>query len=107
MFTKLDYSTNFTTRVNKDHVIDSYGRRLLLFCHMTDLHIANGRLGYDRGVGQFTFVSLSVVDYLFCSDAYVENVSILQLNEFSNHSPVMYALASKYMAERTMRRSRF
>ena len=101
-------STHSTTRVNKDHVIDSYGRRLLLFCHVTDLHIANGRLGNDRGVGQFTFVShtgLSVVDYLLCSDAdskYVENFSVLQVNEFSDHSPVMYALASKYMAERTI-----
>ena len=39
--------TSLTTRVNKDDVIDSYGRRLLSFCKITELFIANGRLGED------------------------------------------------------------
>ena len=39
--------TSLTTRVNKDDVIDSYGRRLLSVCKITELFIANGRLGED------------------------------------------------------------
>ena len=31
------------TRVNKDHVLDTHGRRLLLLCQTSDLIIANGR----------------------------------------------------------------
>ena len=91
-------STTFTTRVNKDHVVDCYGRRLLLFCQVTDLCIANGRLGGDRNVGQFTFVSnngFSVVDYLLCShedSKYIKNFYVADFDEFSDHSPVMYSL---------------
>ena len=89
-----------TTRVNKDNVIDSYGRRLLSFCKITDLIIANGRLGEDTNLGQYTctFVShngLSVVDYLLCSfaDAHcIKNFRILCCNEFSDHSPVYFTL---------------
>ena len=90
--------TLLTTRVNKDNVVDSYGRRLLSFCKITDLIIANGRLGEDSGLGQYTFVShngLSVVDYLLCSFAdthCISNFSILCCNEFSDHSPVYFSL---------------
>ena len=90
--------TLLTTRVNKDNVVDSYGRRLLSFCKITDLIIANGRLGEDSGLGQYTFVShngLSVVDYLLCSFAdthCISNFCILCCNEFSDHSPVYFSL---------------
>ena len=98
-------TTTFTTRVNKDHVVDCYGRRLLLFCQVTDLCIANGRLGGDRNVGRFTFVShngLSVVDYLLCShndSKFVENFYVVDFNEFSDHSPTVYSLALKLHVE--------
>ena len=55
-------------RVNKDHVIDAYGRRLLLLCQKTNLLIANGRYFEDSEIGEFTFVTQngsSVVDYMF------------------------------------------
>ena len=90
--------TFLTTRVNQDDVIDSYGRRLLSFCKITDLIIANGRLGEDSNLGQYTFVShngCSVVDYLLCSFAdsqRIKNFRILGCNEFSDHSPVYFTL---------------
>ena len=55
--------TLLTTRVNKDNVVDSYGRRLLSFCKITDLIIANGWLGEDSGLGQYTFVSHNGLSY--------------------------------------------
>lgn len=44
-FSDFIHNDSITTRINQDDVIDSYGRRLLLFCQMTNLFIANGRLG--------------------------------------------------------------
>ena len=58
--------------MNQDKVVTSFGRRLLLFCQMTDLFIANGRRGDAQSTSLFTFAShngLSVVDYLLCSVA--------------------------------------
>ena len=52
-FYELFDETAFTQRVNKDYVIDSYGRRLLAFCKMTDMLIANGRLGADTNIEQY------------------------------------------------------
>jgi hypothetical protein len=51
------YSRDVPARVNKDHVLDSSGRRLLELCRATGLTIANGRLGNDAGVGEFTYCS--------------------------------------------------
>ena len=90
--------TFLTTRVNQDDVIDSYGRRLPSFCKITDLIIANGRLGEDSNLRQYTFVShngCSVVDYLLCSFAdsqRIKNFRILGCNKFSDHSPVYFTL---------------
>ena len=70
------------------------------------IHDASGCLGEDRNVGQFTVVShngLNVVQYLLCrnADSKFENFCILEFNEFSDHSPVMYCLASRYTPEET------
>ena len=57
-------------RVNKDHVLDAHGRRLLLLCQSSGLLIANGRVSEDTNEGEYTFASgngLSVVDYLLAS----------------------------------------
>ena len=53
-------------RTSKDSVIDNYGRRLLDLCKSTGLIIANGRLGADKYIGDFTCITprgQSVVDY--------------------------------------------
>ena len=60
----------FPLRKSRDIVLDNYGRRLLDLCKSTDLLIANGRLGDDKDIGEFTYVTSrgrSVVDYLLLS----------------------------------------
>lgn len=57
-------------RVNKDHVLDTHGRRLLLLCQSSGLLIANGRVHEDRNIGDYTCLScngLSTVDYLLAN----------------------------------------
>ena len=48
-------SADISYRKNKDHVIDFYGKRLIELCKITNLLIANLRLGSDKGIGEFTF----------------------------------------------------
>ena len=48
---------NVPARVNKDHVVDVYGRRLLGLWRMTGLVLANGRLFHGASSGEFTFCS--------------------------------------------------
>ena len=74
---------------------------------MTNLFIANGRLGDFHNTSEFTFASnngLSVVDYLLCSVAdsqYINHFCILNFNEFSDHSPILFSLSSKYFRQQT------
>ena len=54
-------------RVNKDHILDSCGRKLLELCKSEGFVIANGRLGDDYGVGEETYYAIqgkSTADYL-------------------------------------------
>ena len=70
--------------------------------YLTDQHTCIDNQPYYLN---YTFVSHngpSVVDYLLCSNAdskFIKNFRILQFNEFSDHSPIMYCLASKYTPE--------
>ena len=104
-FSDFIHNDSITTRINQDDVIDNYGRRLLLFCQMTNLFIANGRLGDFHNTSGFTFAShngLSVVDYLLCTVAdsqYINQCCILNFNEFSDHSPILFSLSSKYFRQ--------
>ena len=61
---------HFTKKINKDLVLDVYGRRLFDLCKATGLLIANGRIGQDKDKGDFTFCSKrgqSVIYYLLIS----------------------------------------
>ncbi|XP_071150251.1 uncharacterized protein [Mytilus edulis] len=66
-------------------------------CHNTGLTICNGRLRNDLA-GQFTFCTSngrSVNDYLLtcpCDYKLVENLKVLEHNEFSDHSPLFYEI---------------
>ena len=79
------------TRVNRDHVTDAYGRRLLELCKTTNLLIANGRLGLDKDVDEFAFYGekgCSVVDYLLLpltDSETISNFKIYDVTEFSDH----------------------
>ena len=70
-----------TTRYNSDKSkIDNYGSRLLSMCKSFDIHIGNGRLFKDRGIGAATFKNTTVVDYCIMSPelfSYVSNFEIL------------------------------
>ena len=88
-------------------MIDSHGRRLLLFSQMTIILIANGRLGDLSNTSGFTFAShngLSVVDYLLCGiedSQYIKHFCILNFNEFSDHSPILFSLSTKFARQQT------
>ena len=56
-------STDIPPRKNKDHVIDSYGKRLIELCKTTNLLIANGRLGSDIGIAM---ARMDVVLLIIC-----------------------------------------
>lgn len=88
-------------RASKVHVTDAYGRRLLEVCKTTKLLIANGRLGLDKGIGDFTFCGekgCSVVDYLLVLLIDFETISsfeICEFTEFSDHAGIAFGLNCK------------
>ncbi|KAH3844107.1 hypothetical protein DPMN_086359 [Dreissena polymorpha] len=92
-------------RASKDHVIDTNGKRLSELCQSTSFIIGNGRLHDDLNVGEFTFHShrgSSLVDYLLLEpkDIFlVSNFKILQPNELSDHSGILFSLASRHAAD--------
>ena len=92
-------------RASKDHVIDTNGKRLIELCQSTSFIIGNGRLHDDLNVGEFTFHShrgSSLVDYLLLEpkDIFlVSNFKILQPNELSDHSGILFSLASRHAAD--------
>ena len=62
------YADNMLVRKSKDaSTINKHGRELLGLCKSTGLLIFNGRLGQDRGIGEYTrddTTGRSVVDYV-------------------------------------------
>ena len=83
-------------RKSRDIILDNYGRRLLDLCKSTNLLIANGRLGDDKNIVEFTCVTSrrrSVVDYILLSlyDFYcVSHFSIGDIDEHSDHSGLLF-----------------
>ena len=78
--------------------MDFNGKRLLELCKTTQLLIANGRIGHDTGLGEYTFIGCngrSVVDYLLLSRDYFDNVVNFQIcapTEFSDHSGLSFEI---------------
>ncbi|MEW8545054.1 MAG: reverse transcriptase family protein [Candidatus Thiodiazotropha sp.] len=85
-------------RVNKDCVLDFNGKRLLELCKTTELLIANGRIGQDADLGEYTFIGSngrSVVDYLLLSRddfEYIVNFCVSEPTEFSDHSALVFSV---------------
>jgi len=96
---ELDY-INLPERVNKDHVIDAHGRRLVYLCKTTNLFIGNGRLDEDEHF-IFTFYNnngASTVDYLliqFNNLKHITSFKIKPPNEFSGHCPICFCINRK------------
>lgn len=92
-------------RVNKDHVLDTSGRRLLLLCQTSNLILANGRVLGDSNSGEFTYCShngLSAVDYLLLSPndvQYLTDFKVLEFNEFSDHAPIYFTFKFRSVIE--------
>ena len=42
-------------RYNKDTTLNNNGQLLIDFCKVSNMKILNGRLGSDKGVGDFTY----------------------------------------------------
>ena len=76
-------------------------------CKSTDMRIVNGRLHNDAQVGSFTCMTAngeSLVDYLLTSYENFSSVldfKILPFNEFSNHAPLYFSIATQvYVSQR-------
>ena len=69
--------------MNKDGYTNNNGNKLIELCKMSYLKIANGRIGKDRGIGNYTchttnrnsamdFVLLSMELFPYVDDFYVD-----------------------------------
>ena len=84
-------------RVSKDKSVNSFGRSLLSLCCSLNLHIVNGRLGYDAGRGDFTCIvnlGASVVDYAIMSTFLFSRVAKFEvgLSTISDHFPLSLSM---------------
>ena len=91
-YTANDFSRK---RKAKDNHVNIFGRTLLNLCKELDVHIVNGRCGYD--CGNYTFISnqgKSLIDYVLASPSlfkYILDFSILK-TDISNHFPTITKL---------------
>ena len=85
-------------RFSLDRKSDSSGLRLLGICKEAGLRIANGRVGADKGQGEFTYQSTlgnSVIDYVLLQPEffkYVTQFIVHDLFTFSDHAPLQLSL---------------
>ena len=84
--------------VCKDCVLNYNGKRLLELCKTTELLIANGRIGLDAQLGEYTYIGetgRSVVDYLLLSREYIDqivNFCVCDPTEFSDHCALLFKI---------------
>ena len=89
-----------TRRFNTDLKTNNNGRKLINFCKMSNLVIANGRFGQDKGVGALTCTTAtgsSTVDYILASPDLLPQVTNLTVDDLDRglsdaHSPVTIEL---------------
>ncbi|VDI73031.1 Hypothetical predicted protein [Mytilus galloprovincialis] len=102
-----DEVPNIPTRCSLDTIANRFGKLLIQLCYNTGLTICNGRLGNDRD-GKFTFCSpngRSLIDYMLASpNDYdkISNFGILNINEFSDHSPLVFEVGIKTVTEENL-----
>ena len=88
-------------RFSLDRKSDSSGARLLGICKEAGLRIVNGRLGVDKGIGEFTYQSVlgrSVIDYVLLQPDFFKYVSQFIVHDiftFSDHAPLQLSLKMK------------
>ena len=102
-----DEVPNIPTRCSLDTIANRFGKLLIQLCYNTGLTICNGRLGNDRD-GKFTFCSpngRSLIDYMLASpNDYdkISNFGILNINEFSDLSPLVFEVGIKTVTEENL-----
>ena len=90
---------------DKGHV-NNNGLCLLDFCKQTGLRIMNGRVGDDKGIGQYTFVGSrgsSVVDYVLCTQDLFRNVCHFKVHEpniLSDHCLLTFSFDFQMLSAR-------
>ena len=87
------------SRYSLDKEINAYGRRLIDMCKSTNIHIANGRIGLDKGIGQLTCKNASLVDYVIMSPQifpYVKTFHVEAFNELYSdvHNAITFSIRS-------------
>ena len=90
------------SRKNHDLVVNQFGHKLLNLCKSNNMCIANGRLEE----GKYTFNSLhknkpiaSTVDYVITPRQHlhvIQNMCVLDMNEFSDHNPIVFTMSYNY-----------
>ena len=83
-------------RCNADKTFTQFGSELIDFCISQGLLIMNGRVGRDKGKGNFTCKGVSVVDYFIASPTIFPHVSDFGVCDFDKclsdvHCPI-YAI---------------
>ena len=64
-------------RVNMDAYVNNNGKRLIKLCKMSDINIANGKIGRDKILGNFTCHTSngqSTIDYTIVSMELFPNI---------------------------------
>ena len=90
-------------RMNKDGYTNNNGNKLIELCKMSDLKIANGRIGKDSGIGNYTchttngnstidFAILSMELFPYIDDFYVD---ILDKCMSDVHFPICLVMLCK------------
>lgn len=85
--------SHMSPRVSNDKHVNNFGVKLIDFCKVNTLRIANGRLFKDQNVGDFTFVNhngCSVIDYLLYTDNIVKSINDfgIETRSESSHLPI-------------------
>lgn len=93
-----DYINPLGTRVSKDKVVNSHGKKLLQLCKATGFCILNGRLPNTDNFTCYTAQGNSLIDYLLTQPKHVNllsNFSILPKRIESDHCIVYFELNIK------------
>lgn len=89
-----------TERHNKDCESNNNGYKLIEFCKTFDIHIANGRIGKDMGVGAVTCDDVSSIDYALLSTELFPYACDFEVGTFDKclsdkHCPIILKLSVK------------
>ena len=101
----VDVNMSSMPRASMDCTINACGQMLIDACIATGLRLVNGRLGRDKGVGNFTYMSNSgnsVVDYVLAERAMLDSILSFEVQDllpFSDHCPLHYTIQCNITTE--------